>query len=425
MSMNLGIMIGIGSGNGGGGAAPIVPTQPQLISNYTRVPNAASFVATNGTRNQVRMGHDMGRVAASSIQIVSVGYRLASGSGTESNLPNAHTLRHALEIASPATTTEFLFSGASGISIAAGDTVISDAINTTLVADLHFYTRADRTVSLTTEFFPEQDVVGADAQGFVSNGGSQLANTGALNASGTTAGGTAYPAMILGIPASPLASVIFLGDSIGNRQNDSNGPTGGGYLPRAFNSVLGHVVPWHRQTTPSHTLLNANTAPKQRLLWPYVTDLVIQLGTNDIVTGVTLATMQTRFTNIANAAKAVTGPYGKPLRIHALSILPRMASSTDSYATPGNMTPATGFALGGVRDQYNSWLQSQVGTLITGYCDVSSVVEDQSNLSKWITNGTANYPTNDGTHPQSALHQLMAPVLSSYFEPFIDPLYLA
>lgn len=80
-----------------------------------------------------------------------------------------------------------------------------------------------------------------------------------------------------------------------------------------------------------------------------------------------------------------------------------------------SQTPLGGFTLGGIRDQYNSWLQSIVGAgILDYYIDVNSTLADSGTPNVWVTNGTNQYSTVDGTHPSQTGHLLAAPVVTAW-----------
>lgn len=85
------------------------------------------------------------------------------------------------------------------------------------------------------------------------------------------------------------------------------------------------------------------------------------------------------------------------------------------WTSAADQTPVSGFTVGGVRDQFNTWLFTQVGLgLLDAVIDVNPYVEDQSNHGAWITTGAINYPTVDGVHPSSAVHILAAQAVNAW-----------
>lgn len=387
----------------GGGTLP-VPTNYQLIANYTGIPNGTQVaMSASYTSNQGRNGHQMGRVGARSIRIVDQAIRIQSGAGTEASLPATDTTyERALE--KGAASNRLLYDGANSVVLASGQMVISDPIDIRLEADEVFYTRFLRSVADTSYSLSAMDIVGLSQQGFRTSGASQLLSSGAMNTSGTGGGPAFMPTLILGIPDTPLSAVLLTTDSIGNKDNDTNTATTAGFLNRAFLSVSGHAVPVSRHTVGGNTL-NAQqpaNAPKQLLALPYVTDNFIHLGTNDIgnvaLTGTAaerFAVLQARFTNIATAIRATMGPYGKRVRVHASSIIRRSSFDATQEAT---------------RVMYNDWLAAGAGGLLDQYYDIVAAAGDPATYS-------------DGIHPASSDHINMADVVSTGFAPYLNPYY--
>lgn len=90
------------------------------------------------------------------------------------------------------------------------------------------------------------------------------------------------------------------------------------------------------------------------------------------------------------------------------------ASSTDSWATAANQTPTTTSGWGDVtsrRHYVNALFKNLYGPLGAKACfDPSIYLEEgyPSETSKWISNGSASYVTNDGAHPNSVGYKLGA-----------------
>jgi hypothetical protein len=387
----------------GGGVVPPAPTQPQLIASMTGIPNGAPVAFGAYTRAVGRNGHTTGKASASSIQIVDVAFRVLSGSGQEVSTPaNNFDLQRAIEVAG--VTTRATYGGQNVRTVAPGDIVISDVVTgITLPADGIFQTRWEGVVPLSTDSFAAIGLVGPDSQGFRTNSASPLMSTGALNASGTGAGPARWPALILGVPSEPMASVVAPVDSIGSYLNDLNNSTAQGAWTRAFSNIGGHVVPLHKQGVQANSMSQQSVAnaPLQKLLWKYHTDLFMQLGTNDIpgLTGTTaerLAVLQGRFSNIVNHARSTIGPYGYRLRIHASSIIPRDWGDANREA---------------VRLAYNGWLAAGADGLVDKFYDLEAAAGPYSSYS-------------DGIHPPTASHIAMAAVIAEGFAPFVDPYYL-
>lgn len=400
---------------------PIIPTKPQVIANFTGLPNAA-FTTTPSSgnwNNLIRAGHYTGRSGASKLQVALAAYKLQSSIGNPELLPsNGFTGEVALETSA---TTLFQWSGANTAPVAAGGLVLSDVLAQRVEADSYFYSRRATIVASDTDQIPLMDRILPEGQGTMFANANNLTGTGALpKGSGSV---SCAVSMLLGVPDAPMASFCLVGDSIANGVGDSNTITTQGWFNRAAVSVNSHTLVFHRQTVPGFTLQNSNPAVLTRssTLWPYFTDIVFQCITND-VSSRTLTQIQSDVNAMISYVRGLSGPYGKRPRIHMVTALPR-CSSTDNFQTLAGQTPQTGFAAGGIRDQYNAWIKSLVGVTIDNVIDVAPAGQDPTDANRWLTNGTANYATVEGIHPQSVIHAAMATIATASLAPFeADPL---
>jgi len=402
-----------------------VPRRHQIVATRCNVHNSTWGNGAGGrsdTRVENRQKHYLGNQAVSQLQVAVGGYYLTNNGNGEALIGNDYSYEAAIELSSPATYGRAYTANAAigtvhnGIPYA----LTSPTVGYDFTAGDSFWMRHSCSVSSSSLLFPGSSQTAASGDtGFVSAAASsQVPATGNMT---TPGGGAAFggpqPMMILGVPAAPMAAVCILGDSIADGNGDTVDSHGNlGYATRGLDSVNGYPVPWMKQTAGGD-LFSKNTldtGPRKRSLWPFVTHLVCALGTNDIANGESLGTMQTYATNLWTAAKRTIGPYGKPLQVAQVLVFPRTTSS-DSWATAGNQTAVSGFTVGAVRDQFNAWVLTQVGGgLLDAAINCNQYVENQSSLSKWITNGSANYPTTDGTHPSSALHILAAQAINSW-----------
>lgn len=396
----------------------------QIIVNQCVIPNSNRQGTASGRTDvqiQTRYSHTIGPQPVSQIQVGNCGFYL--GATGETVIGNDYTWEAAIELTSPVTYQEFYTIGTVIADIPNGCPIIvnQSPVGYDFAAGTLFWLRQGFIISVDTNFLPlATGGSPTGSAGYISPlTTSQVPGTGALT---TPAGGTAFgvagPPLILGVPALPMAAVCYVGDSIADGTGDTiYNPNGDvGFIGRGLHGVNGFNTPYVKSTVGSWTYSNAgiDKAPRMRAVWPYVTHIINELGTNDIANATTLSTMQGYATAMWQAQKRVIGPYGKPLQVAQTLIMPR-TTSTDSWATAANQTPIAGFTVGGVRDQFNSWVKAQVGGgLLDAYIDVNQYVEDQSNSGKWITNGTANYPTTDGIHPSTALHILAAQSVNAW-----------
>ena len=157
----------------------------------------------------------------------------------------------------------------------------------------------------------------------------------------------------------------------------------------------------------------AVTGSGVRTALKYFTHAIIELGCNDISGGASLSTVQNYLIAMCNEIKSYIGPYGKSIHIAVMKISPR-ADSTNLYVDLAGQTPRTPFTPGGIRDQYNTWLDTQKGVLFEDLIDPNPYWESSPGSGLWVVNGTANYPTTDGTHPRGALHIAAAQAVNTW-----------
>ncbi|MGR9056097.1 SGNH/GDSL hydrolase family protein [Rhizobium leguminosarum] len=377
------------------------------MTGDTYFPNGPPVaLAGSNTNGQGRNGHVVGPSKVKNIVIVDAHAYVAPGSGQEFNSPaNTMTWQRAYEkLTGINTPVRALYDGGSTTHVSnPGELIFSDAHATMeWDADTTNYTGFYRTVPLVTDTMSAVTNNGVGSAGFRTTGGSQLlrAGGGVLNNSGTTSGPACPPAMVLGIPYVPMACVIGVVDSIGYFKDDTNTSSTQGFFSRAMRNVNGHCFPWHKQGIDANKIQNqmVAVAPVQKLLWPYVTDIFIQLGTNDIAASADLATMKARFSDLATYARNIVGPYGRYLRVHASSIIPR-----------GTFTGA----MNTVRSDYNAWLAAGADGLVDKYHDINAAAGDYT-----------TYP-NDQIHPGPTQHAAMAAVVSANMVPYADPYFQA
>lgn len=386
-----------------GGGHP-APTQLQIIGNNTGVSNNAGVVGGTVLYRNARQRHTNGKVGARSIRFVDQLIRIGVGSGTETNSPGA-ALTYECAIETASTFERLLRGGANSALLQPGSTNLTDPSNLRIEADQDFWSRYLNTLTSTSNGFTTTGNVYPDQQGFTIATPRSVAGTGAFNSSGTVASAPYTPTAILGIPDSPVASMIVAGDSIANNQADTNTGTTGGFINRALLNVGGHVFNWARQTVGGNSM-SAQQSPSlvQKVLWQYATDFLPALGSNDLAasSSVTLQQLQDGFAVLANYARSVIGPYGLRLRVHACSIIPR---ETAQWVSDGREV---------TRVAYNAWLAAGADGLCDKYHDTSSAV----------VTAPSTWPSNDQTHPPPAEHANMAAVLAANLVPFQDPYYL-
>ncbi len=375
--------------------------------------------ASNYTRVESRLSHTMARVPVAGVRLVFCNFEITGASG-EAASANAITVKASVELLSPnVMALPVFFGGSRTVTIQPGGYVISDPVGIEFTAGQAFFTRTSVTMN-SGETCPAGLYMSLNGESCVAStsASSQVDATGIQSVpSGGAAQTFAYgPAAILGVPQSPTPAVLIIGDSITNGAGESSGYIG---VPRGF--VARGLVAASAGPIPYASLARGGTrwsgwkissAPRSLFLAEYATHAIVALGTNDLYNvGDNLATTKADALEVIARLKARNN-----LPITLSKVMPRMSGSTDSYATPGGMTPISGFESGGAeRDTYNAWLDAQKAQgVISDVVDPNPYVEDQVNLGKWITNGAANYPTTDGIHPTTALHALAAQAVAAW-----------
>lgn len=403
------------------------PFREQIVATRNGVNNAARLGTDNGRSDTQLLGrkrHSVGRYPVQGLRLGYGQYYITGGVGDVA-IANAATFECGVELETPiAVTVPCIFAGARvgniGVDIPAIFTEPLAGID--VAAGGTFWSRTNYIVAAAAMTIPgSASIVSAlgGEVGYLSPAGpTQVPATGAMT---LPAGGTGYnpipPLVILGIPTGPTPAVLGLGDSIMAGNNDTVDFTTAalGFFERGLESVNGFAVPWHLQAVGGHSLQKANldTGWRGRSLWHYVTHLFCNMATNDIAAGRTLLQIQTDAISLWTAAKRTISPYGKPLKTAAQMVLTR-TTSTDSWATAINQTPVAGFTPGGLADQYNAWLLTQVGgPLLDATIDWRPAVQDTA-TAKWLVNGAANFMTNDGVHPSQVGHIAGAPYVTAW-----------
>lgn len=129
-----------------------------------------------------------------------------------------------------------------------------------------------------------------------------------------------------------------------------------------------------------------------------VTDFIVMLGTNDISLGANAATTVTRLAAVATLIKAQF-----PSASLYFCTIPPRATSTDSYVTKANQTPA---ATAAIRSSVNDSIRGGISGA-DGYIEIARVLEDPTDEDYWLSEGGVAY-TSDGIHPNRRGHDMAA-----------------
>jgi len=401
-----------GAGQSPGPRLRIVATQGSVLGEG----GVAGGGGTNYTRGESRIFPLTGAAAAYNIQLAYANYFANAASGEADNA-NAVTIEACFETLSPSAYYRAYFNGSTSVSLAAGAAlVLTDPRGFDVAANTRFAVRTGVTVPSTQTWMNSNGIFGEfSGTGFFqsTSASSQVAAVGAMTTPGGGAAATSgyTPIAILGYTTQPIVSIVIMGDSLANGYQDAGDGLGAsGWIERGLSNVNGAQIPW-AQASKSGNTVNAEQVPqfgpRKRSLLDYATHAILVDGTNDLVVGTPVATLETQALNV------FAGIRSHGVKLYVSTILPR-TTSTDSWATAANQTAVNAaFASGGARDQFNTWLFTQIGVTIDGVIDPNPYLEDPVNHGKWVTNGTANFATPDGVHPGTAGHILAATAVAN------------
>jgi len=223
------------------------------------------------------------------------------------------------------------------------------------------------------------------------------------------AGGEPMLPVLIGTPAASGKFLAGVGDSITAYVGDSAATHARGFSRAAYSDYAtkanplacinfgwpgGTVLNWIGNGTSDASLSSATATnvglPEAYL--KYANIVFEQYGTNNV--------QQAHVSKLWTVIKRGGGASG--FKLVRTSLFPS-ANSSDSFATLGNQTNWQN--PGGEFDVFEQYCASQVGTGVDYYLNYNSLRADSNRASanyfKWLTNGTANWPTTDGIHPSS------------------------
>ena len=360
----------------------------------------------------------LGKAGVSTIQLAFGNYSI--GASGEAGPGNSITLDAALEIAAAeapngtapaALNIPLFFGGAPTVVIGNGcPLVLSDRVGLAAgMAGAVIWLRYSVLVSA-SQFVPTNFVASTTGEGcFITSGASQSPGTGVMT--GTTTSTGYGPVAVIGTTYTAQPSVVLIGDSITAGSGDIGvGDAFGnrGFAQRGLSSVGGYRVPSLRFAKSGDVLYGpvlSRGAGSRRAIWPYATHAFVALGTNDCAAGRGLTAMQ------ADAQALWADLREAGLKVAHSKIMPR-TTSTDGWTSEANQTPVADFATGGIRDQFNTWLDGQVtaGNL-DAVIDPNAYVEGAIHGVWKYTGAVASA---DGVHPASGLHILGAQAVNAW-----------
>jgi len=217
-----------------------------------------------------------------------------------------------------------------------------------------------------------------------------LNNVGTITSTGTTptsaAGGIGYVPITVGVPVeTDVQPIVVRGNS--QSQNETS------WIQQAVYSLNWPCL--NLAVSSSKIQAGIDDSRVQRM-YGLGKQGIIQFGRNEFP-AMSVATLQGYVAQDAAVMRA------KGVTRIGCDDVPPYTSSTDSWATAANQTQQAGSGSGS-----NDDLFSQSITSITGidYKTTRNNNRAGGDFFKWVTNGSANYPTTDGKHSTVALETL-------------------
>ncbi len=377
----------------------------QLVAHRGILPGAVlqGGGANNYTLGETLMLCKVGRKRVSDVRLAFAGFYVQSGANGEAVNPYDIIVRGAFQQTTPSIAPRTPFNGSFDITIKKGVShIITDPLGLNFAAGESIKVQMSTYVN-STETWPASQLSQSESVQYVStlaDSSSQVGTTSAWSGTSRASNYTAGPVAILGVPEEPFPSVAVLGDSIADGSGESGAGDGFGnygWVCRGLYNVGvdNDAIPYTRLTMAGDAALTYyNGGGYRRLaLLQYASDVINQLGSNDVV-GQDLAACKERLTFIWTAARA----RGK--RVFQCLVMPR---TTGAYHSAATQKPVAGFERGGVRDQLNDWIRSQVGKgLLDDIIDPNPYVQDPDYPDRWRSSEGAL--TADGVHCNTPGH---------------------
>lgn len=277
--------------------------------------------------------------------------------------------------------------------LALDEQVTSDPVFVSIPADTKFFVRTYVTVTNLGEKWPVSQAANtAIGEGYAST--TDKADD--VSYTSFAAASIYCPSAILGLHSGAAANVLVIGSSSGWGQGDTaeTGYWDYGYLSRALSNQYGYIK-WTRAST---ALSHFGTAGYSRfidfLTRTKPTHIIQQLGSNDLTSAASFATMQSRLATMWDVCSS-TGA-----SVLQCTYTP-VTTSSDSWATLANQTVVSSNA---ARISTNDWIRTVPSAKLSGFIECCAV-ESSLNSGKFKVTGSAGGYTADGTHLSQLGHQ--------------------
>lgn len=233
---------------------------------------------------------------------------------------------------------------------------------------------------------------------------------------GASAKNQASPLLFLGRYTGPgHLAVIGIGDSIFDGMGDATSPvpviSGNGPMGRAAVDANGaNAIATLNLTRGGEAAGNwINSHTRQAQIVPFANVVVEEFGTNDISTNGTNADTELIKRRL-DAIWSIVRDTGVQ-KIVRTRLLPRCTSS-NNWINKAGQIPNGGWGFSspaGARDVINSHIDTALaGGKIQAIANTLAAVQDPTDSHYWLSNGTPNYITSDGTHLNATGNALLA-----------------
>lgn len=357
---------------------PRPATYTGLVTTRGMIPSVVSTT----DKQVMSTTYHFARDPLTAVQLVYANWYV-SATSVETNGPGTITVKASVEYPI-GTFTPVKWSGATSVSITAGSTYPpSGSVLVAVPGGAKFFVHTWAEGASGVVLADVKHAIGGDRCEYAASGLVDKTD-GASEITDNT--GTNYiygPVAIIGLTSKP--TIMIVGDS----RNAANNSTVH-FDPMGNKGNVAHAFAPHfaglNASRSARTMAQFNSShAKQVALAAYCSDVVIQIGINDLSGGASAATALSRLTTLIG--------YFTGKRIWLATIEP-WSTSIDGWTTVDGQTVA---AWDAERTGYNDGIRAGIaGT--AGYFEFADVVETARNSGKWRIFRTGVAPTSDGVH---------------------------
>jgi hypothetical protein len=280
------------------------------------------------------------------------------------------------------------FSGRPEITVAGGETVLSDPVRVSIPAQAVYYTRTTMRAEAAPYLWPFTRVSSPHCGDWVNKGNDPTQISDDPPARRDQQSKAFGPLNILGKTERPRVSVAVLGDSVVAGEPGPGDRLGGrGFLERA----LAANVAWCNLAVNGDSLAGFLKSPETRLgvLRQNFTHVICALGIGDIRGG-NEPVIRERYLQVWQLLSELG------LKVFQTTITTHTSSSDGWTTVEGQKIVNPNFLPGGIYHRINDWIRSRPKPL-SGYFDPSALLETEPDSGIWIAPDRAPV-TNDGPH---------------------------